>query len=226
MAQSKKVARVLAIWAMLQAILGIVVTIIYFVETAKVNDVQGIYQDECDSGVYYYICQYRYSDITYYDIGFYVTPLDDWTDLKQALTYIDDLEGESEEDACDQDCQEAGCRWSKIFLFNGITVLFLVVIHVGFQIGIHFKYQFRLLGWILFSLISAVHLAAIVTTGVFRFNTMGKLAALSLQPTNPQDDDSQTYSAAATLITWLWSLQIILFISHCVHFVLQMKTTQ
>ena len=41
---------------MLQAILGIVVTIIYFVETAKVNDVQGIYQDECDSGVYYYIC--------------------------------------------------------------------------------------------------------------------------------------------------------------------------
>ena len=54
--------------------------IIYFVEYASVNDVQDYYKDYCEVSSISTICSSSYDEDTYYDIGFYVTPDDKWTD--------------------------------------------------------------------------------------------------------------------------------------------------
>ena len=70
--------------------------------------------------------------------------------------------------------------------------------------------------------------AAIVTTGVFRFNTWGKLSALCVAPTNYEgmnDDDtkvtdfgySNTYESDAALIVVLWICQMVYCCSNCFH---------
>ena len=88
-----------------------------------------------------------------------------------------------------------------------------------------FSYHCRTLAGICFTLMFALNIAAIVTTAVFRFNTMGKLAALSTQSTKYQGlNDEQTrilitndrtYESDAQTITWLFSIQILYFLSNC-----------
>ena len=84
------------------------------------------------------------------------------------------------------------------------------------MIGI-ISHRSRLIGIVCSTLISCVHLASIITTGIFRFSTMGKLSALSKMQTDPKLQDSHTYSDVGSLIVWLWVLQMLLYLSHCVH---------
>ena len=94
---------------------------------------------------------------------------------------------------CDTECYKAGCRWSTIFVFTGTTLIFLAVAHILLIVGI-VSHHSRAIGMCVSSLISCVHLASIIVTGIFRFNTMGKLAALSNIATDPSDEGSHTYN--------------------------------
>ena len=109
---------------------------------------------------------------------------------------------------------KTGNHWSTIFVFTYVTLIFVVTVHLIMLIGI-VSHRSRLVGLICSSFVSCVHLASIITTGVFRFSTKGKLAALSNLNTNPYDDTSHTYNDVAALIVWLWVLQMLLCVSHC-----------
>ena len=74
-----------------------------------------------------------------------------------------------------------GSRFSVIYAFCGVTFALLGASNLCMIIGVWSLYA-RFAGMCLGCCFGCVNLAAIITTGVFRFNSMGKLAALSLTP--------------------------------------------
>ena len=75
-------------------------------------------------------------------------------------------------------------------------------------------------------------MAAIIVTGVFRFNYIGKYTSYSMAPSaysgtefdfikdgaldlTTNLSDSSTYQSDASLIVWIWSLQIFFFLFSC-----------
>ena len=111
-----------------------------------------------------------------------------------------------------RDCVN-GSRWSKVWNFNSIIVLGLALCNLLLMIGA-FQFHTRAVGSCLLCCFSCTHLAAIVMTGVFRFNTEGKLAALSTLPvkyvtTNYSKgqvilDSNRTYESDGNVILGLW----------------------
>ena len=80
------------------------------------------------------------------------------------------------------DCLEKGCRWSVIYQLNGVTMI-IIAANILLLIGGVWNFHLRALGACCASALCCVNLAAIITTAIFRFNTFGRLAALSLLPT-------------------------------------------
>lgn len=122
------------------------------------------------------------------------------------------------------DCVERGCRWSTIYYFCAVTMLLLAA-NSCVQFAGTWWHKLRALGACLASLLCCVNLAAIVTTGVFRFNYMGKLAALSQLDNQysgmTANNDKiitvvggRTYQSDGTLIVWLWGAQMLFFLSN------------
>jgi len=122
-----------------------------------------------------------------------------------------------------------GCRWSKIYKLCAFTMLGLAAANVLQAIGA-FQYESRMFGAMFGCLLGCINFAAIVTTGVFRFNTMGKYAALSTTPSKYDDQpfdykkrvmitsslsDDHTYESDANVITFLWIAQMSLFCFNC-----------
>ena len=111
---------------------------------------------------------------------YFLTDINDplkWTDYSQAIDYY----GELEQD-CDDDCMDQGSRWSIIYQLCFATCCLMTLDALFLCLGA-FLFHCRALGGFCAFLLSCANIAAIVTTGVFRFNTMGKLAALSTQST-------------------------------------------
>ena len=71
-----------------------------------------------------------------------------------------------------------GCRWSVLYKFCGI-LLILIAFNNVFQALGAYNFKSRQIASCCSCCLCCVHLAAIITTGVFRFNTWGSLAALS-----------------------------------------------
>lgn len=152
----------------------------------------------------------------------YYTQDDQWADLELANEYI----AEFETDGCtwSLNCLEKGCRWSIIYSFSGITMLLLAANSMVQAVG-SYRYRMRALGAVCASMLCCVNLAAIITTGVFRFNLMGKLAALS-QLDNKYEGLTQgetdivfkqggeTYESDGKLILGLWIIQIVFLCSN------------
>lgn len=121
-----------------------------------------------------------------------------------------------------------GCRWSKIYLLNGVTKLIIAFNCILSIIGI-WSFPIRALASCCGTLICCLTTAAIITTGVFRFNTWGKLAALNLGSTkysggnfNITDtaieipvDDSRTYSSDGEMILITWIFMMVLCLASC-----------
>lgn len=78
----------------------------------------------------------------------------------------------------DNDKKAKGSRFELIYKFCGITFLALAFSFMCMAIGSYVLYA-RVLGLCTGCLFSCVNFAAIITTGVFRFNAAGKLAAIS-----------------------------------------------
>lgn len=68
-----------------------------------------------------------------------------------------------------------------VYILNGITGMLIAMNMIFAMVGTKL-YQFRVLSSCIGSLLCCLSTAAIITTAVFRFNTWGSLAALSLTP--------------------------------------------
>ena len=73
--------------------------------------------------------------------------------------------------------------------------------------------------------VHSLMLSTIIVIACFRFNTIGKLSALSKAPAAYNEDgnstnliftnDDRVYGDDATLITWLWSLMMVFWCCKC-----------
>ena len=154
-----------------------------------------------------------------------------WTNTDQANEYLKDLfEGcdidltssFSEKDL--EECFDGGSKWSVVWSLNAITVLMIAAANLLMMLG---AYQFhaRGLASCCLCLLGCVNLAAIITTGVFRFRTMGKLAALSTTAVNYNGvndatktidlNDDRTYESDGNMIMGLWIAALCLCCCNC-----------
>ena len=130
--------------------------------------------------------------------------------------------------------QKDGCRWSIIYTLNGITLLLLAVNGILQMMGAMMLVA-RILGGCCCCLLSCTNFAAIIVTGVFRFNWIGSVAALSnvgseysggewsidncTPPPNSDDNwtsggkcpplTGRTYAEEADWIIGLWVIQMV-----------------
>merc|ERR1739844_778110 len=101
----------------------------------------------------------------------------------------------------DEDCFKPGNRFSLIYALSGITML-LLALNSCFMLCGACSYHVRGLTACCGGLCSCLNFAAIITTGVFRYNSWGKLSALCEGPTL-YDDDADDFSKLGLLAGWL-----------------------
>ena len=113
-------------------------------------------------------------DDKYYDNMFKNGP---WGDNnEQAAEYTADIAENWSADKISE-----GSRFSIIFAFCGITFIMLAAANLCLTIGTYSLHA-RMTGICCGCCLGCLNFAALITTAVFRFNTMGKLAAISLAP--------------------------------------------
>ena len=83
----------------------------------------------------------------------------------------------------DSDRLQKGSRFTVIYGFCGITFLLIGLANLCTAIGAY-NFNARAAGLCCASCLGCINLAAMITTACFRFNTMGKLAALSECPSD------------------------------------------
>jgi len=103
-----------------------------------------------------------------------------------------------------------GTQWSEIYSFNGSLLLILCLNAALAGVGTRYFYP-RLIALVLNLFLTLVHFCCIITTAVYRWRALGKLCALSIQPTKKEDHE-WTYQTDAGAIAALWSLQFIFFV--------------
>ena len=156
---SKKV-NILAI-AACQFIAYAVIGGLYAARWANVNQLQTEWEDNV------YASRDDKKNI-FYDIAPLVYP--DWSDAAEASDLIADLGNFSNRDD--------GCQWSVIYTLNCITLLLFALNSILQMIGAKYAIA-RMCGLCCCLCLSCANFAAIIVTGVYRFNTIGKLVALS-----------------------------------------------
>ena len=77
-----------------------------------------------------------------------------------------------------------------------------------------FFYYPRLIALICTLFLTFIHQVAIISTAVLRFRSLGKLCALSEQPTKKGNLD-WTYRSDGALISVLWTFQLLLYAPFC-----------
>lgn len=118
-----------------------------------------------------------------------------------------------------------GNRWSIVFKLNAIVYILMAASNSLMVVGAWNVYA-RALAGCTGCLLACANLAAIIVTGVFRFNTAGQLSALSLTPSKYNPDayvdpdheimpqgylsDDRTFNSDAAVIMGL-------FIGQCVY---------
>ena len=101
-----------------------------------------------------------------------------FSDWDQATEYANDIKqtcGDPTNPDIDMSCWNQGNRWSIIYKLNAIT-LFLLAANAGIMILGAWSFHARGLSACCASLLCCLNFGALVTTGVFRFNTFGKFS--------------------------------------------------
>ena len=122
----------------------------------------------------------------------------------------------------DTDKYDLGSRYSVIYAFCGVTFVMIAVANCCISIGAY-NLQARMLGGCCGCCFGCVNFSALITTAVFRFNAMGKLAALSTTPTKYEGvsereviaSDDTTYETDASTILALWIVQLLACVCSC-----------
>lgn len=159
-----------------------------------------------------------------------------WSDWKQATSYWDEIRKNCETEYVEsgsKDCYKEGNRWSVLYALNMAT-MYLLAANAALMILGAWNLNARGLSACCASLLCCLSLAAIITTGVFRFNSWGQLSALCLAPTKYEgmtDDNtdvkdfssSHTYQSDAKVILALWICQMIFCCTSCAHLIFVAK---
>lgn len=82
---------------------------------------------------------------------------------------------------CLADCRSEGTNWSTLFMVHGVTLLLMSLAFVLISIGSHVFYA-RVAGVCLNWWMGCAHIAAIIMTGIYRFDDRGRLAMNCLDP--------------------------------------------
>lgn len=142
-----------------------------------------------------------------------------WSDYGEATSLVEDLKSECGTDATSS-CWTNGNRWTVVYALCGTTMLLLAA-NSGLMILGAWSLHARGLAACCGSLCCCLNLAAIITTGIFRYNTWGQLSALCLGPTKFDSgsityvNTDRTYSSDAAMITGLWICQMVFCCSNC-----------
>ena len=148
------------------------------------------------------------------DAGFYRHG--NWTDVVQADEYIRLLGN------CDAECRSIGTKWSMVYILCYAVMIIIMLQGLLLTLGVWW-FPARLTGMIMQTFCAFTLFGAMVTTAVFRFNTYGKLAALSLSPihvTHDEDgnvmlDTERTYNDDGTLLLRLWVVTLLFVVAQC-----------
>ena len=121
-------------------------------------------------------------DINVYDLGFFFSG-SQFTDVTQANEYTKEIFANCADSSPTtlsdiNDCLSGGSKWSIVWTLNAITMLSFAATNLIMMCGAYIFFA-RALGSCFSCLLGCLNLAAIIVTGVFRLNTIGKLAALS-----------------------------------------------
>ena len=210
----------IAIGSIVHLVFAGVIGLIYALWWANANSLQSHYnyicveaggsEDECDTNQ---ATLYVVGPLLYFIASFDSQKLQNelWTDWSQALDYAVQIEQEcgviETEDV--DNCWLDGNRWSKIFALCGVTMILLAA-NSGLMILGAWSFHARGLAACCGSLCCCLNLAAIITTGVFRYNTWGNFSALCEGPSKYDSsneygvNNDRTYSGDAELIVALW----------------------
>ena len=203
-----KIAKFLS--AILTGVVAIFLATYFFKHVKNVNTVQDncmtILSDEVN-----YLCK----NTTLYDsyFSFRDGPFEDWVAEDDAghFTYL--------LSQCDLKCQTIGNRWSKIYTLCAISAIGFVVQALVLALGV-FIYPSRLVGLMCQTMCCCFNLGTLLTTAVFRFNTMGRFASISMSPSYYDVDtgavtDKTTYQTDGQMILRLWVLGLVFIILQC-----------
>ena len=164
-----------------------------------------------DTSDYSYLC----NNSTLYDYNFgWDTRHANWTDPTQATEYLRRLGN------CMDDCRTVGTRWSTIYILCTTLMMTIAVQGLLLTTGVWF-FPTRFAAMMTQAFCNCFLFAGTVTVAVYRFNTMGKLASLSLAPVNlstnsdgdPTLTDERTYVDDGQLILRLWSISLVFVVA-------------
>ena len=154
-----------------------------------------------------------------YDVGFLLWG--EWTDDDEAYQYLLDIDSYSDEKYAQ------GSRFTLIYLMGGSFAFSLAVYYFLMLLARFCCHKcLSSVGVLGTSAIQGGNIGVLVATGIYRFNSMGKLAALSTCPAQYDESatfenyylsDSRTYADESMIVTVLWSSQIVFFAGHCLY---------
>ena len=109
---------------------------------------------------------------TLYDFNFQDGPFTDDEEAKHLQFLLGN---------CDAKCQTIGTRWSYVYILGTQAWAFYMFQSILLALGV-WMYPFRIMAIFLQPWFCINNLAASIVIAIFRFNTIGQLAALSLAP--------------------------------------------
>ena len=153
--------------ATILGIITIIIGLFYLMKIIQVNSLNDGYHlncatnNSCKSGNYY--------DQHYLDGPF--------TDSMLSAKLIADIEK-----SCDTECMQDGIKWSTVYNMNAIVMLVITLQVFIMTIGIC-NMEARVFSCCCQFCFFVANLATIIVTAVYKFNTKGELASISLAGT-------------------------------------------
>ena len=201
----------ITIGAAIHLLFALIIGCMFAVWLGNAYEIQDEWQDSVN-------CDMEDCDVIFYDHlpQLYFPAQYSPDDLEDARKYMQEIVDDC---GVDQDCYKPGNRFSLIYALSGTTML-LLALNSCFMLCGTCSYWVRSLTAGCGGLCSCLNFAAIITTGVFRYNSWGKLSALCEGPSKYDDDvnklsDDWTVQGDAYIITGLWACQIIFLCTYC-----------
>ena len=163
-----------------QFLIWISLVICWGVWMVNANNIDSQFTNKCNMNKSVVTSNLPSCDVSIYDIAWIDGPYpsDTSEDLfKDAEDYCDFSTSSSTVDR-NNDCLEKGIRWSVAYKFC-FTICLIYMFASLILIAGAWNYHSRVFGGCTFCCAQCLNLAAIITVGVFRFNALGKLAAVS-----------------------------------------------
>jgi len=147
---------------------------------------------------------------TAYDFSFKDGPFSDAVEAKELKRLLGN---------CDTECWTIGTRWSIVYTLAGFTNLGMIVQAVFLAAGVYVL-PARLIGLFFQSFCCLMYFSVVIVVAVFRFNNIGRYAALSQAGSSitnidgvPTISNERTYEDDGQTILRLWVVSLVYLIA-------------